>query len=217
MTNGANIVNGLAALIIVTSLLVIAAKRPTQTALFYGLQSFVLVLVFLALAWYAGIEQLYLWAATAFVTKVILVPLILARAFRKFDAAPALPGMLSPALSLLLAAVAIAIAAVVIMPIKLPAIEAYKPALMVSLVHFFLGLACIITQHNILKQILGYCLMENGSHLTLALMANRAPELVEIGIATDAIFAVIIMAIVVTRIQNTVHSLDSRDLMTLKG
>ena len=37
--------------------------------------------------------------------------------------------------------------------------------------------------------------MENGSHLTLALLANKAPELVEIGIATDAIFAVIIMVV----------------------
>jgi hydrogenase-4 component E len=88
---------------------------------------------------------------------------------------------------------------------------------MVSLAHFFLGLACIITQRNILKQIFGYCLMENGSHLTLALLAYQAPELVEIGVATDAIFAVIVMAVIATRIQKTVHSLDSHDLMTLKG
>lgn len=37
--------------------------------------------------------------------------------------------------------------------------------------------------------------MENGSHLVLALLAWRAPELVEIGIATDAIFAVIVMVL----------------------
>ena len=41
--------------------------------------------------------------------------------------------------------------------------------------------------------------MENGSHLTLALLANKAPELVEIGIATDAIFAVIIMVVLVNK------------------
>lgn len=37
--------------------------------------------------------------------------------------------------------------------------------------------------------------MENGSHLVLALLAWRAPEMVEIGIATDAIFAVIVMVL----------------------
>lgn len=44
-----------------------------------------------------------------------------------------------------------------------------------------IGLLCIVTQRNILKQVFGYCLMENGAHLTLALLAPRAPELVEIG------------------------------------
>ena len=33
--------------------------------------------------------------------------------------------------------------------------------------------------------------------MTLALLAPQAPELVEIGIATDAIFAVIILAVLV--------------------
>lgn len=215
--NGANIINGLASLLIVTSLMVILARRPSQTALLYGLQSLVLVSVFVALAWFAKIEQLYLWGATAFLTKVILVPAILYRSLRKFDELPAIQGVLKPALSIVLAAVAVAISAIDIMPIEFGSLNAFKPALMVSLVHFFLGVACIITQNNILKQVLGYCLMENGSHLTLALMANRAPELVEIGVATDALFAVIIMVIFAIRIEKTLHSVDTRDLMTLRG
>lgn len=77
----------------------------------------------------------------------------------------------------------------VVVPIDLPLVAHLKPALSVSLSHFLLGLVCIVSQRNIVKQVFGYCLMENGSHLTLALLANKAPELVEIGIATDAIFA----------------------------
>jgi hydrogenase-4 component E len=87
----------------------------------------------------------------------------------------------------------------------------------VSLSHFLLGLVCIVSQRNIVKQVFGYCLMENGSHLTLALLANKAPELVEIGIATDAIFAVIIMVVLVNKIYRTFHSLDAKQLMSLKG
>jgi hydrogenase-4 component E len=215
--NGANIVNSLAALLIVTSVLVIDAKRPSRAALLYGLQSLVLVSVFAALAFFTGASQLYLWALTAFATKVILVPAILYRTLRKFDQAPPLPSPMRPAASIGLAALALIVSAVVVLQIELPGAAAFKPALMVSLAHFFLGLACIITQRNILKQIFGYCLMENGSHLTLALLAYQAPELVEIGVATDAIFAVIVMAVIATRIQKTVHSLDSHDLMTLKG
>ncbi len=69
----------------------------------------------------------------------------------------------------------------------------FRPALAVSIAHFFFGQLCILTQKNMLKQVLGFCLMENGSHLTLALLAYNAPELVEIGIATDAVFGVVIM------------------------
>jgi len=59
--------------------------------------------------------------------------------------------------------------------------------------------------------------MENGSHLTLALLAWRAPELVEIGIATDAVFAVLIMVVLVRRIQRSMNTLDVRQLTALKG
>ena len=56
----------------------------------------------------------------------------------------------------------------------LPLVEHLKPALSVSLSHFLLGLVCIVSQRNIVKQVFGYCLMENGAHLTLALLANNA-------------------------------------------
>lgn len=91
-----------------------------------------------------------------------------------------------------------------------------KPALAVALGHFLLGLLCIVSQRNILRQIFGYCLMENGSHLVLAL-ARRAPELVEIGIATDAIFAVIVMVLLARKIWRTHGTLDVNNLTALKG
>ena len=86
-----------------------------------------------------------------------------------------------------------------------------------SLAHFFVGLTCIVIQRSIFKQIFGYCLMENGSHVTLALLAPQAPELVEIGVATDAIFAVIILAVLVWRMARYAHTLDAGDLCELKG
>jgi hydrogenase-4 component E len=214
---GENIVNALAALLIVTSLLVIQERHPKRAALLYGVQSFVLVLVFATLAFFSDTEELYLWALSGFITKTILVPTILYRALRRFDQIQPLPSSLTPAIAITLAALVLVVSAAIVTPIHLPGAAAFKPALMVSLAHFFLGLACIMSQRNILKQIFGYCLMENGSHLTLALLANQAPELVEIGIATDAIFAVVVMTFFAMRIQAKLHSFDDRELMTLKG
>jgi hydrogenase-4 component E len=215
---GFQLVNGLAGLLIVTSVMVTLARQPVASARFYALQSFVLVLVFLALATETGSPELYLWAISAFITKVVLVPLIMARMFGKLDDARLGSGaVMPPALSIALAAAVVALCFAVVSGIALPGVAAIKPALAISLAHFFLGLACIVAQRNILKQVFGYCLMENGSHLTLALLAPNAPKLVEIGIATDAIFAVVIMGLLATRIHLTLHTLDARQLTTLKG
>lgn len=117
----------------------------------------------------------------------------------------------------LLAALIVLLCAFVVQHVKLPMATGLKPALAVALGHFLLGLLCIVSQRNILRQIFGYCLMENGSHLVLALLAWRAPELVEIGIATDAIFAVIVMVLLARKIWRTHGTLDVNNLTALKG
>ncbi|HEI8457348.1 hydrogenase 4 membrane subunit [Proteus mirabilis] len=214
---GALIVNNLAGLMMITSLLVIGARKPIASCWFYALQSFVLVMIFVTLANTLDAHQLTLWAITAFFTKVLLVPLILGFAFRKLSDPSANISVIKPALLMLLAAVIVILCWFVVEPIQIPMVAELKPALAVSLGHFMLGLLCIVTQRNILKQAFGYCLMENGSHLTLALLAWRAPELVEIGIATDAIFAVIVMAVLARKIYRTLNTLNVDQMTALKG
>lgn len=213
---GTLIVNNLAGLLIISSLLVIGAKQPKNSALFYALQSLVLVLIFIALAYTVKATELYAWAATAFITKVLLVPYIMYRALGslKDDKAVSTLGF-GPLI--LIASIIVILSYQVVSSVQLPLVETLKPALGVSLGHFFLGLLCIVSQRNILKQIFGYCLMENGAHLTLAIMAYKAPKLVEIGIATDAIFAVVIMSLLARRIYRMLNSLDVRQLTALKG
>ncbi len=216
--SGLQLVDGLAGLLIVTSLMVITAKTPRASALLYSLQSLVLVGVFVTLAGVTGSHELYAWAGTSVVTKVILVPVLMVRLVGRLDDPKLGSGeRISPAVSVLTAAVVLVLCFWVVSGVTLPSLAATKPALAVSLAHFFLGLAAIVTQRNILKQVFGYCLMENGSHLTLALMAAKAPELVEVGIATDAIFAVVILGVLATRINRTLGTLDADQLTSLKG
>src|SRR5512143_583220 len=211
------LINSLAGLLIVTSLLVIEVKHPRWSALMYSLQSAVLVGLFVVLAYFTKAEQLYLWAGSAFVTKVVLVPWILYGALSKVGDPEKPRNALGTTLSFLLAALAVTVSFLVINQIQLKAAEPFKPALAVSMAHFFFGELCILTQRNLFKQLLGFCLMENGSHLTLALLAYNAPELVEIGIATDAVFGVIIMVILGSQIHKNLNTLDTSDLSMLKG
>jgi len=216
MMNAA-LINGLSGLLILTSLLVIEVKKPRWSAILYSVQSFVLVLIFLALAIIMQASQLYLWAASAFITKSVLVPFILYRALSKVAETKVSRNIFGPVVTIIMAAVAIAVAFIVVNQVELKTAMAFKPALAVSIAHFFFGMLCILTQRNIFKQILGFCLMENGSHLTLALLAYNAPDLVEIGIATDAVFTVIIMVLLANQIYKRLKILDVSELNSLKG
>lgn len=211
------LVNSLTGLLILTSLLVIEVKRPRWSALMYSLQSTVLVSIFVVLAYSTKTEQLYLWAASAFLTKVVLVPWILYVTLSRVGDLEKPRNRISVTLSLVLAAIAVTVSFIVVNQIQLKAAEPFKPALAISLAHFFFGELCIMSQRNLFKQLLGFCLMENGSHLTLALLAFNAPELVEIGIATDAVFGVVIMVILGFQIYRSLNTLDTSDLSTLKG
>ncbi len=212
------LVNVLGALLIVTSLMVVLTKSPRSTAFVYAAQSVVLVGTFLALAMTTGSTELFTWSATAFFTKVLFVPGVILFAYKKMGSpVDEYKAAVNPMTSVILVAVELLLCFVCVQGIELPTSAEVKPALAVSLAHFFIGLTCIVTQRNILKQVFGYCLMENGSHLTLALLAPQAPELVEVGVATDAIFAVVIMAIVALRIYKVNQTLDSDELKELKG
>lgn len=212
-----DLINSLSGLLILTSLLVIETKKLRLSAIHYGVQSLVLVLIFLALAVTMKADQLYWWAASAFMTKVLLVPFILYRAQKSVPEADQVQMTIKPAVSVMLAAVTLVISFVVVNQLDLQIAMEFKPALAISVAHFFFGELCILTQRNLLKQVLGFCLMENGSHLTLALLAYDAPELVEIGIATDAVFGVVIMAVLAIQIYKSLHTLDAASLTTLKG
>ena len=216
--SGYMIVNALGCLLILTSLWVVLTKSPKKSAYVYAIQSLVLIGIFISLGATTGSTELYTWSGTAFLTKVVFVPGVVLFMLKKMgNPDENIEPVVKPIVSVILAIAEVAICFAVVQMIELPAAAEVKPALAVSLAHFFIGLTCIVSQRNIVKQMFGYCLMENGSHLTLALLAPEAPELVEIGIATDAIFAVTIMAIICYRVYKCYNTLNSDELMELKG
>lgn len=216
MPPGTGVIDSMAVLLVVTSLLVVEARRLRVAAYMYAIQSLVLVSIFLALAVWMDAKPLYIWSFTALATKAVLVPYLLLRTIEGVGEEE-VEGTLSTAVSVFIAALLVALSFAVTGALLEYAILRVKIALAVSVAHFLLGLLAILTQKNALKQILGYCLMENGSHLTLALTAYNAPETVEMGILTDAVFAVVIMTILVRRLHKGFGTLNSDRYTLLKG
>ena len=119
---GYPLVNVLGACLIITSMMVVLARTGRAAAFLYSLQSLVLVGVLASLGAVTGSTELFTWSATAFATKVVLVPAILLFTLKKIgdDAEADLPPKLNPMKSVALVAVEVFVCFVAVSGIDLP-------------------------------------------------------------------------------------------------
>ena len=203
---------------IVTSLAVFGLRNLKLSIGIYAIQTLLLVSIFFMLYSNFNAPQLRIWAIVAFFTKVIFVPGILFWLVKKLDVIsedePVGGFFVSPVIAM---GFSLAIA-MTINPILLKfSLIQERIVLIAAVTLFMMGIFGFMLRNSFIKQILAYCLFENGIHLSLALMAYNSHELVELGILTDAIFAVIIMSILAVRFYKAYDGLDTSKASNLRG
>lgn len=208
----------LAICMIVTSLAIFGLRSLKLSIIAYAIETLLLVSIFFLLSEKFNAEQLKTWAIVAFFTKVLFVPGILFWLIKKlgvvsedepvggFFVSPVIAMGFSLALSMS------------IHPIFLKFSLIKEEIMLIAAgTVFMMGIFGFMLRNSFVKQILAYCLFENGIHLSLALMAYNSHELVELGILTDAIFAVIIMSVLAIRFYKAYDSLDTSKASNLRG
>ncbi len=213
-----NSIDILAICMIVTSLAVFGLRNLKLSIGIYAIQTLLLVSIFFMLYSNFNAPQLRIWAIVAFFTKVIFVPGILFWLVKKLDVIsedePVGGFFVSPVIAM---GFSLAIA-MTINPILLQfSLIQERIVLIAAVTVFMMGIFGFMLRNSFIKQILAYCLFENGIHLSLALMAYNSHELVELGILTDAIFAVIIMSILAVRFYKAYDGLDTSKASNLRG
>jgi hydrogenase-4 component E len=214
----ANIIDIVAVLMMVTSFAVFSFRQYRHSIKAYALQTLLLVVIFLALYFKYGSHELLVWAITAFVIKVICVPLYLLSLVKRLGVVvedePVGGFFISPVVALSFSLAVSMMFYKVFIHFSL--FKDVLPLYAASFI-FMMGIFGFILRNSFIKQILAYCLFENGIHLSLALMAYTSHELVEVGILTDAIFAVVIMSILAKRFYAAYESLDTSKAINLRG
>ena len=203
---------------IVTSLAVFGLRNLKLSIGIYAIQTLLLVSIFFMLYSNFNAPQLRIWAIVAFFTKVIFVPGILFWLVKKLDVIsedePVGGFFVSPVIAM---GFSLAIA-MTINPILLKfSLIQERIVLIAAVTVFMMGIFGFMLRNSFIKQILAYCLFENGIQLSLSLMAYNSHELVELGILTDAIFAVIIMSILAVRFYKAYDGLDTSKASNLRG
>ena len=208
----------LAICMIVTSLAVFGLRNLKLSVGIYAVQTLLLVSIFFMLSSTFNAPQLKIWAIVAFFTKVIFVPGIIFFLIKKLgvisEDEPVGGFFVSPVIAMGFSlAIAMTISPILL---KFSLIEE-RITLIAAVTVFMMGIFGFMLRNSFIKQILAYCLFENGIHLSLALMAYNSHELVELGILTDAIFAVIIMSILAVRFYKAYDGLDTSKASNLRG
>ncbi|EKR8013378.1 hydrogenase 4 membrane subunit [Campylobacter fetus] len=205
-------------LMMILSLLVFGFRSYKLSIISYVLEAIALVCVFLFLANEYKANELFSWAIIAFFIKVIAVPLILFTLVKKLgvthEVEPVGGFLVSP-----LIAFAFSIgSAMLIAPIFMEfSLIKNETALIGGIFIFMVGIFGFILRNSFVKQILSYCLFENGIHLSLALTAYNSHALVELGILSDTVFAIIIMSILAFAYYKIYGTLDTSIAASLKG
>ena len=208
----------LAICMIVTSLAVFGLRSLKLSIIAYAIETLLLVSIFFLLSEKFNAEQLKTWAIVAFFTKVLFVPGILFWLIKKLGVVSEDEPVGGFFVSRVIAMGFSLALSMSIHPIFLKFSLIKEEIMLIAAgTVFMMGIFGFMLRNSFIKQILAYCLFENGIHLSLALMAYNSHELVELGILTDAIFAVIIMSVLAIRFYKAYDSLDTSKASNLRG
>jgi hydrogenase-4 component E len=117
----------------------------------------------------------------------------------------------------MLAGLALIVAAMVFSrKFDLPGIGQYALLLPTAIALLVAGMFLLMARRNAIAMVLGYITMENGIYLVGATFSVRAQHIVEFGILLDVLAGVMIMAVILQNIKQTLDDVDTALLRTLK-
>jgi hydrogenase-4 component E len=208
----------LSLLMILTSFAAVEARNLRHATVAYLCQA-LLICGLLAVYSVQNTALLY-WAATALVTKAILVPWFLWRATAGAEQETKPLIGFGPSAILLIA--------LLLIMYRLTHMHAglfidtggelaamAQTNLAVAFTVFVLGIYAILTRRDAIKMVIGLCLLENGVHLSLVSLAPTIQETALAGIATEVVVTVYLLLYIIRGIRSQFGSTDTYKLSEL--
>ncbi len=162
-------------------------------------------------SWHLGMITLGIILA-----KGVLIPWLLFRAMRRVEIREAVEPFLSYSATLLLAAVATALAFV--FAAKLPLAPQHQGLLFVpaAIATIITGFLVLTTRKKAITQVIGYLILENGIFIFGLLLSQAMPVMVEAGVLLDLIVGIFVMGIIINQISREFSSIDTSRLTALR-
>jgi hydrogenase-4 component E len=208
------LLNALAALLLLLSFAMLAQRRVVTMVDLLALQGAVLCAATLLLAWRTGEHNLYVSAALTAGLKVFLLPWLLHRMIRRLgvywdmDTLLNIPGTMLVGLAVVVFSFGLA------QPIAALASTATRSAIGIAVAVILLAFLTMITRRKALSQVVGFLSMENGLFFGAMSATYGMPMIVEMGVALDVLVAMLVIGVFFFQIREHFDSLDLEHLET---
>ncbi len=189
----------------------------------YLIHSIFLACTIGAFAVLTGHYQLYYWVMVTLVTKAIFIPLMLRWYVVRHGSTEVRPPLGFRLSLTILSLVLIGFFKVVhtyldfVAPTEAATLEPYRSSLAVALTVFVLALYILVTRRDAIKNVIGVCLLENGAHLSLVVLAPTLPETALLGITSSIVLSAGMLIYITTRVYDVIGTVDTFELSRLRG
>lgn len=198
----------LAALVGLTSFLMLGQGRLLRLIFVFAVQGFLLALTTAVAAYSLSNYHLYISAALTLVLKVILIPWMLRRQVLKMNMHRDVEALSNNTAVMLGGASLMLFSYYILHPIVQTSSLVMLNALAVSLSVMLLGMLLMISHRQAVAHVVGFMSIENGLFFAAIVATHGMPMVVELGVAFDVLVAAVLFGIFFLHIRTSIDSLD---------
>ncbi|MGZ5030016.1 MAG: formate hydrogenlyase [Methylobacter sp.] len=198
----------MAALIGLTSFLMLGQGRLLRLIFLFALQGGLLTLTTALAAYSLNNHHLYISAVLTLILKVVFIPWMLRRQVLQMNMHRDLEALKNNTLVMLGGASLMVFSYYVLHPIVQSSSVVMLNALAVSLSVMLLGMLLMISHRQAIAHVVGFMSVENGLFFAAIVATNGMPMVVELGVAFDVLVAAVLFGIFFLHIQTSIDSLD---------
>ncbi len=198
----------LAALIALTSFLMLGQSRLLRLVMVFGIQGWLLAATTASVAYVLNFPHLYISAGLSLALKGVLIPIMLQRLIMQMGLHRELDTVEHPALVMMGGTSLVVFSYHISLPVVKLSTLVTVNTVAISLAVVLLGLLLMITRRHAVAQVVGFMAMENGLFFAAVASTKGMPMVVELGIAFDVLVAAVVFGVFFFQIRSSIDSLD---------
>jgi hydrogenase-4 component E len=198
----------LAAMIVLTSFLMLGQSRLLRLVFVFAVQGVLLATTTAMVAKVLNFPHLYISAALSLTLKGFLIPVMLQRLVMRMGLHREMETLKNPARVMMGGAALVVFSYYVCLPIvKLSPLITLN-TIAVSMAVVMLGMLLMITRRQAVAHVVGFMSIENGLFFAAVVSTYGMPMVVELGIAFDVLVAAVLFGVFFFQIRSSIDSLD---------